>query len=147
MVLFPFKNHAVLKKFCTWFRFLLNGTENSSLMDYQNITGPLISELDEPVAKVDINLLAQIESLKSAINNQNLAIIDLSNEVRDLKERVLFQERYNSKACLIFNSFPVDGNHPNLRIYHNTCIGRSQNTSNITYPPKTSMPPNRFTFQ
>ena len=110
-------------------------------MDYQNITDRLISELDEPVAKVITHLLEQIDSLKSAINKQNLAIVDLNNEVRDLKERVLSHERYTSKDYFIFNNFPVNGNYPNLQIYQNTCVGRSQNTSNITYPPKTSYQP------
>ena len=83
-------------------------------MDYQNITDPLPSKFDQHVAKVVTHLFVQIDSLKSTINKQILAIIDLSNEMTDLKEKVLSQEIYTSKDCFIFTNFPMDGNHPNL---------------------------------
>ena len=48
------------------------------------------------------------------ITHQNKKIIELENEVTDLKTRVQLQERYSSKDCLTFYNFPVNTSSPIL---------------------------------
>ena len=55
-----------------------------------------------------LKLSGKIEHLETKVTRQESKIVTLTNELTDLKERKLAQEKSTSKDCIIFYNFLVD---------------------------------------
>ena len=54
------------------------------------------------------DLQKKVGDIERSMEIKNLRINTLQNEVTDLKKRILMQERYTSKDCLILSNFPIN---------------------------------------
>ena len=71
---------------------------------------------DSGMKQLILNLSGKIKQLETKVTRQESKIVTLTNELTDLKERVLAQEKYNSKDCIIFYNFPIDATSDDLDI-------------------------------
>ena len=71
---------------------------------YANMQAPITNEELNMVKDVHVRKI--LANLSSVIAEKDQQIIELRNEITDLKSRVAEQERYTSKDCLIIENLP-----------------------------------------
>ena len=71
---------------------------------------------DSEMKQLILKLSGKIEQLETKVTREESQIVTLTNELMDLKERVLAQEKYTSKDCIIFYNFPIDATSDDLDI-------------------------------
>ena len=74
----------------------------------ENIENTLSQIADSNIPGVSAHLCSTINNLRVQIPHQDEKIVNLENEITELKSRLSEQERYSSKYCLTFSNFPVN---------------------------------------
>ncbi len=83
---------------------LINTCDLQEASNIKSIMEGLVSIIDSQQIKIN-----QLEKSQATNNDQ---IIELDNEVADVKLRLLTMERYSSKCCLIFTNIDIHGVDP-----------------------------------